>query len=108
MTFVFLSSELYDVKFSNGDCYIIWCHKNKTIITNFICGTGLNCFSLSKNISFVGGTEGFLKCTIFVFSKATFNALCLYHVLRIYNSFSLLVGYYATCNGYLIKPIYIN
>ena len=22
--------------------------------------------------------------------------------------FSLLVGYYATCNGYFIKPIYIN
>ena len=34
MIFVFLSSELYikdkhsnGVKFSNGDCYIIWCHK---------------------------------------------------------------------------------
>jgi hypothetical protein len=34
-------------------------------------------------IAFVGGTEGFLKCTIFVFSKFTFNALCLHHVLRI-------------------------
>jgi hypothetical protein len=43
-------------------------------------------FSPSKNISFVGGTEGFLKCTIFVFSKFTFNALCLHHVLRISNS----------------------
>jgi hypothetical protein len=31
----------------------------------------------------VGGTEGFLKCTIFVFSKFSFNALCLHHVLRI-------------------------
>jgi hypothetical protein len=34
MIFVFLSSELYikgkhsnGVKFSNGDCYLIWCHK---------------------------------------------------------------------------------
>jgi hypothetical protein len=46
----------------------------------------LICFSPSKNISFVGGTEGFLKCTIFVFSKFTFNALCLHHALRISNS----------------------
>jgi hypothetical protein len=46
MTWVFLSSELYikdthvnGVKFSNDDCYIIGVI-NKTLITNFICGSG--------------------------------------------------------------------
>ena len=28
--------------------------------------------------------------------------------IGLYEKKSLLVGYYATCNGYFIKPIYIN
>ena len=41
MIFIFLSSELYikekhsnGMKFSHGDCYIIWCHKN-TLYLNY-------------------------------------------------------------------------
>ena len=28
--------------------------------------------------------------------------------IGLYDNFFITVGYYATCNGYFIKPIYIN